>query len=76
MLRNFARINNYYNKIEAWQDWCELAEQAVAAGRADLVEKYQPPDDAGWRKIDKLKAKLRAELEQQPRNQPGQKEGK
>lgn len=61
-MRNFARINNYYNRIEAQKDWNELAEQARAQGRIDLVEKHQPAQDAGWRVIDKRIAKLRKEL--------------
>lgn len=62
-MRNFARINNYYNRIEARKDWNKLAEQAKAAGLADYVEKLQPPADAGWRLIDKRIGQLRLMVE-------------
>ena len=65
-MRNIARINNYYNRIAAWEDWRKLAAQAAAAGHTDLVAQYQPAEDAGWRVIDKQIGKLRTALAQQP----------
>jgi hypothetical protein len=61
-MRNLARIQNYYNRLAAWDDWRKLEQVALAAGQADLVERYQPPEDAGWRKIDKAIAALRQAL--------------
>ncbi len=61
-MRNFARLNNVANRIAAWDDWAKLAYEAKVAGRYDLVEKHEPPPDAGWRKIDKQIAKLRDAL--------------
>ena len=69
-MRNIARINNYCNRLEAWRDWGRIAGQARHAGRDDLVEKYQPAEDAGWRKIDKAIAKLREELQENESNKP------
>ncbi len=65
MMRNFARINNYWNKKAAWEDWEALAKTARQAGRADLVVKFQPAENAGWRKIDKATDALRAALEKE-----------
>ena len=61
-MRNFARINNYYNKQEAWKDWLHLAKQAHAANQTALVRKFQPADNAGWKTIDKKIALLREAL--------------
>lgn len=63
MPRGLIKATNYYNKIEAWNDWRNMAQRAMDADKADLVAKYEPKPDAGWRTIDKCKAKLRAELE-------------
>lgn len=62
-MRNLNRITNYYNKIEAWKDWNHLAFEVGKAGYPDLVQKYYPGEDAGWRKIDNRTAKLRAEFQ-------------
>lgn len=61
-MRNIARINNYYNRIEALRDWRSMADRAIAAGRADLVEMHAPAANAGWRTIDKAIAALRAAM--------------
>ena len=61
-MRNFARITNYYNRQEAWLDWLHLAKQAHMASRHDLVAKFQPKDNAGWKTIDKKIALLREAL--------------
>ena len=58
-MRNFARINNYYNKIEAIKDWNNFAGECVAAGHADLVLKFRPDESMGWRAIDARIEKLR-----------------
>lgn len=62
-MRNFYRINNYFNKEEAWKDWIHISQQARAAGKTMLAKKYRPALSAGWRTIDKKIAKLRAALE-------------
>lgn len=62
-MRNFARINNYWNRIEAWNDWTKLANEVSAAGYGNLVEKHKPSDNAGWRKIDKAIDALRADFD-------------
>lgn len=58
-MRNFARINNYYNKQQAWKDWIELSKQAHQLGLHDVVKKLHPKANAGWRTIDKMIAALR-----------------
>lgn len=65
MPRGISRINNYYNRIEAWTDWTRIAQQAEEAGRKDLAIDYAPDGDAGWRIIDKAIAAVRAELKKQ-----------
>jgi hypothetical protein len=61
-MRNIARINNYYNRQQAWRDWQALAKTALLVMSADEVAKYKPADNAGWRKIDKSIAELRLAL--------------
>ena len=58
-----AKATNYYNKQEAWKDWLHLAKQAHMENQTALVRKWQPADNAGWKRIDKSIAGLRAELE-------------
>jgi len=62
-MRNIARINNYYNRLQAWRDWEALANKAKETG-VD-VAKYAPQQDAGWRKIDKAIGKLRQVMEKE-----------
>jgi hypothetical protein len=62
-MRNLSRITNYYNRQEAWQDWLHLAKQAHMASRHDLVKKYTPKNNSGWRTIDKKIGLLRAALQ-------------
>jgi len=58
-MKNFARINNYYNRIEAVKDWNRLATEVSEAGYAELARKHKPANDAGWKRIDKATAALR-----------------
>lgn len=60
-MRNFSRITNYYNNIEArhdWQRWNNL----VSAIFPDLPAPFTPQPEASWRKIDKAIEKLRTEF--------------
>jgi hypothetical protein len=59
-MRNFLRINNYYNRLEAWKDWNALAQKYPG-----LAKHFQPPDDAGWKKIDKAIARLKAAIKRE-----------
>lgn len=59
MSRNVARINNYYNRMSAWDDWMKIETCAMGAGLVDLVYKYCPELDAGYRKIDEASRNLR-----------------
>jgi len=63
-MRNLARLTNAANRIEAIKDWNAIAIKAYDVGRNDLVKKHKPPNNAGWRKIDKCIAALRNDLEQ------------
>lgn len=58
-MRNFARINNYLNRIESRRDWEILAEKAASDGFGGLVDKYRPSSGAGWREIDRRIGLLR-----------------
>ena len=61
-MRNFARINGYFNTIQAWEDWRKLAAQYP-----ELAEKFAPPECASWRKVDAALAKLRAAIQEAQR---------
>lgn len=62
-MRNFSRINNYYNRLEAQRDWERISREAINGGYGTLVNKHTPPSDAGWRRIDKCIAALRKDIE-------------
>lgn len=64
MPRGLIKATAYFNNLEAWKDWQKIKEQAIAAGLADLAEQLQPPEEAGWRKVDKAKAKLRKAIQE------------
>jgi hypothetical protein len=61
MPKGLAKATNYYNTVEARRDFWKLAYQIVNAGHSEIVHKHTPPDDAGWRTIDKCIAALRSE---------------
>lgn len=61
-MKNLSRIDNYLNKQDAWKAWLDISKQAHMANRTDLVRKYEPADNAGWRKIDKATSALAKEL--------------
>ncbi len=52
MPRGLIKLTAIANNIEAWRDWSEMALEAAEAGMGELILKYQPPADAGWREID------------------------
>lgn len=58
-MRNLARINNYYNTIEARRDWQRIA----ATADPYIAALFAPPADAGWRTIDKCIANLREAMQ-------------
>lgn len=60
-MRNLMRINNYYNKFEAWRDWALLVAKVVSEvpELIDEIERLRPPIKAGHRTVDKRAAKLR-----------------
>ena len=68
--KGLAKATGYYNTLAAWADWRKLAAQVTAAGHADLVAQYQPPEGAGWREIDRASARLKAALARHQK--PGQ----
>jgi hypothetical protein len=58
-MRNFARINNYFNVIQAWEDW-----KRIAAQHPEIAEKFKPPSTAGWRRIDLAIERVRNAVEE------------
>lgn len=56
--RGLIKATAYYNKIEAWKDWRKLAGQ-----HPELATQFQPPADAGWKRIDNATGKLRKAIE-------------
>ena len=60
MPKGLVKANAHYGNLAAWADWRKLAAEVTAAGHADLVAQYQPSEGAGWRKIDKASARLKA----------------
>ena len=59
-MRNFARINGYFNNLQAWEDWRNLAAQYP-----ELAAKFAPLECASWRKVDAALAKLRTAIRNQ-----------
>jgi len=57
-MRNLTRLTNAANRLEAWRDWKSLEAEAIANGIDPAP--YRPSTDAGWRKIDRAIARLRA----------------
>jgi len=74
MPKGLGKATNYYNRLEAWRDWNVYAKKVEQAGRGDLVKKFTPPENAGWRKVDKAIAALR-EAFQQSVNQTAKESG-
>jgi hypothetical protein len=64
-MRNFARINSYYNRIEAWKDFEHAFQQAIRQGLEQQARQLRPAEDAGWRKIDAQTRKVRALIERE-----------
>lgn len=58
-MRNFARINNYYNNIEAAKEYAATVRLAEALG----IEPPILPNKVGWRQLDKVIADLKAKIE-------------
>ena len=70
MPKGLAKVTNYYSTIAAKADWQKLADQVTAAGFVELVAHYRPPEGAGWRKIDRATARLRAAFAARQRTGP------
>lgn len=51
--RGLIKLTAIANNIEAWRDWNNLA-----AENPELAVRFQPAEDAGWRKIDAARRKL------------------
>ena len=62
MVKNLACLTNAANRLEAWKDWDAIAIFAEENDQTALALAHKPPNDAGWRKIDKALAGLREEL--------------
>ncbi len=59
-IRGLIKASAYYNNIEARKDW-----ERIAAQYPDLAAQFAPPANAGWHKIDKAIAKVRAAAAEQ-----------
>lgn len=69
-MRNFARINNYWNNIESRKDYRKQIARAREFSLTDLVQAGltdEAIDSTSWRKLDKLTAKLREEIDRRQR---------
>ena len=63
-MRNFARLNNAANRLQAWEDWRNIAAYARLLGIDDeTIAAIAPKKGDGWRKVDRCIAALRAKLE-------------
>lgn len=62
MGRNLSRINNYYQRNQAWADWEYVAAKARRGGYGGLVEQHKPISSASVSMIDRGIAALRAEF--------------
>lgn len=61
-MRNFARINNYYNRIEAERDWRRIAVAALRCGYAVIVRDIIPAEPATVKQFDTAIAELRKRI--------------
>lgn len=70
IMKNFARINNHYNNIEAAKEYAATVRQAEALG----IKTPILPDRVGWRKLDKITDDLKAKIAaaQQPASDGGE----
>ena len=59
MPAGLAKATNYYNRLEAWNDWKAMVKIAENRGLSEQASLLAPADDAGWRTIDKQIQKLR-----------------
>lgn len=57
-MRNFARINNYYNNLEAAKEYASIVEQCKTLG----IETPILPNEIGWRKLDLIIASLKEKI--------------
>ena len=56
--RGLIKLTAANNNIEAMRDWKRVAESAERSGNGDLVCKFCPSGNAGWRTIDKARHAL------------------
>ena len=64
MPRGLLKASAYYNNLEARKDWAKIAKKYP-----EIAVKFAPPAGAGFRKIDKCIAKVRAAIEEEPPQQ-------
>lgn len=68
-MRNFARLTNAANNIEARRDWLKQVDRAWKMGKNELIYSIARQchisdiTEVGWRKLDKATAALRQALD-------------
>jgi hypothetical protein len=62
MSNGLIKATAHCNTLQAREDWRWLSEYAAAHGKGDEAARLQPASAAGFRRIDKSIAKLKAEL--------------
>lgn len=61
-MRGLYKSTGYWQTQAAKEDWSAIAEFASENGLEDEANKLTPPDNWGWRRIDKRIAKLQETL--------------
>jgi hypothetical protein len=62
MAKGLAKLSNVANRMAAIRDLFAIRNFATNAGHPEIVKRHLPPDDAGWRTIDKSIAAIRKDL--------------
>jgi hypothetical protein len=62
MTRGLYKLHNAAQTIAAKEDWQFLADYADRQGLAAKVDKLTPPENWGWKRIDRRIAKLKEAL--------------
>jgi hypothetical protein len=61
-MRNLSRINNYYNRIQAEQDFKNIAMAALRCGYREVALAVYPGENATTKELDKAIMELRQRI--------------